>query len=178
MSNIHEIPKVYWHAGMSSGGTLSLALEIRGEISRQAKEGELANALVQCYKAMKKSGYIPVDAQVLSSRDIADNYGKSRQYWEKLLREGKILYRETRAGRITTDLWIDGYLKDKEAVDIYVKHVRESLRRINATNRHSGIIDCSACGESKFSFAINQGCNTNGGCQECGFHIHTTNTNV
>src|SRR3989344_1319270 len=115
--------KIYWHANISSGGTLSLGVDLSGEFSRNEKEKIIADAIEACHESMEEKGYIPFNAQVMSSRDISKKYGKSRQYWEKLLNENKILYKETSAGRITTNLWVEGYLNDKEKVDQYVKDV-------------------------------------------------------
>ncbi|OGN14379.1 MAG: hypothetical protein A3G02_02185 [Candidatus Yanofskybacteria bacterium RIFCSPLOWO2_12_FULL_44_13b] len=166
--------KFYWHANTSSGGTLSLGVDLTGKFSKSEKERIIADAIRACYESMEQSGYIPFNAQVMSSRDIADKYGKSRQYWEKLLNEGKILYKETSAGRITTDLWIQGYLDNKPEVDGYVKNVREVIRRVEAHERKWGSVQCPVCQESRFEFAVNGDTNMNGICRACGFHVHTT----
>ncbi len=172
--------KFYWHAGMSSGGTLSLTGSFQGEFSKEQKERELAKAIEQCQEYMENNGYIPYTSQLMSSRDIAQKYGKTRQYWEKLLGEGKILYKETSAGRITTDLWVQGYLDKPEEVNKYVKNVKTILRTINGLDQKERWwqkIDCPACGQHTFDFAVNSNGNTNGVCRNmpCGFHINTTN---
>lgn len=163
--------KFYWHASTSSGGTLSLSLDFESELSKKDKESALAKGLMLAYKFMEKNGYIPFKAQLLSSRDIAEKYGKSRQYWEKLLNEGKILYKETSAGRITTDLWIKGYLGSKEEVDKYVKNVRSVIKSINESGRKAGTVTCPACGVGRFEFFVNTGGNTNGICRDCNLHV-------
>jgi len=176
---MNEKPKkFYWHANTSSGGTLSLGLDIEGELSKNDKERILADAISKCYQHMEGRGFIPFNAQLMSSRDIAEKHGKTRQYWEKLLNEGKILYKETSAGRITTDLWVQGYLGNKEQVDKYVKNVRSVLKTISKSGNKQGWwqkIDCPVCGQNTFEFAINIGGNINGICRNCSFHIHTTN---
>lgn len=165
--------KFYWQANTSSGGTLSLDVNFDGSVSKNEKEKALAHALTQCYEFMSDKGYIPFDAKLMSSRDIAEHYGKSRQYWEKLLNEGKILYKETSAGRITTDLWVNGYLGNKEKVDGYVRNVKKMLQIINESKKKNANIICAQCGEDNFQYAVNIGGNTNGICRSCHFHIHT-----
>jgi len=167
--------KFYWHANVSSGGTLSLMIDLDGEFSKEEKVDTLAESLKNCYEFMKERGYIPYNAQLLSSGDIAEQYGKSRQYWEKLLNEGKILYKETSAGRITTDLWIRGYLDNKDEVNKYVKNVREVIHTIeNLKEKTFRPITCPVCNTERFRYSVNKGRNINGICDECGFHIHTT----
>ena len=172
--------KFYWHANTSSGGTLSLGVNFEGQFSKEQKEKVLAGAIEQCREQMENNGYIPHNAQLMSSRDISDRFGKSRQYWEKLLNEGKILYKETSAGRITTDLWVQGYIGNLEEVNKYVKNVKTILKTINDTKHKDRIwrqVECPACRQNTFSFAVNVGGNTNGVCRDmsCGFHVHTTN---
>lgn len=167
--------KFYWHANTSSGGTLSLDLDFEGGLSKNEKESALADGISKCYQFMREKGYIPFSARLMSTRDIAEEYGKSRQYWEKLLREGKILYKETSAGRITTDLWVNGYLGNKEEINQYVKNVRSVLRSITESIRNYGAVICPACEKERFEFAINAGGNVNGVCRPCGFYVHTTN---
>lgn len=172
--------KFYWHANTSSGGTLSLDINYQGNLSKGQKEAAVANAILQCKEQMEHEGYIPYSAQLMSSTDISDKHGKTRQYWEKLLKEGKILYKETSAGRITTDLWVQGYLGNREQVDKYVKDVRTVLKKINDLDPKDRLwrkIDCPVCGQNTFDFAVNVNGNTNGVCRNvgCSFHVHTTN---
>lgn len=51
---------------------------------------------------------------LLSSRDIAKLHGKSRQWWEKLMSQGKIYYHQTSAAKITSTKWVDLYLTNKK----------------------------------------------------------------
>jgi hypothetical protein len=163
----------YWHAIASSGGTLSLDVGVQQLKSKSERISALADALKQATKCMEERGYIPFEARLMSSRDIAEEYGKTRQYWEKLLSEGKILYKETSAGRITTNLWVKGYLGNKAEVDKYVKRVRALLQRINESGRKSGSVVCSVCEKGRFEFYVNTNSSTNGICRACGFHVHT-----
>lgn len=168
--------KIYWHANISSGGTLSIGLDYEGALSKSEKEEIIADVISACHKTMEKEGYIPFSAKMMSSRDISKRFGKSRQYWEKLLSEGKILYKETSAGRITTDLWIQGYIDEKKKVDKYVKDVKKVLRLIEEREFDWDTVNCPVCGENTFNYAVNTGGSTNGICRNpsCDFHIHTT----
>lgn len=166
--------KFYWHANTSSGGTLSLSLDLEGEYTKEEKESALAEGLRACAENMKERGYIAHDTQIMSSSDIAKEYGKTRQYWEKLLNEGKIHYRETSAGRITTNLWVQGYLNDREQVNKYTRNVKEVLLTIDATGRVNGRVVCPVCSEEHFEFCVNVDANINGICRACNFYVHTT----
>lgn len=166
--------KFYWHAGTSSGGTLSLFVDFKGNFTKEEKEIALADSIGTCTEMMQKKGYIPYNSSIMSSGDLAHNYGKTRQYWEKLLNEGKIHYKETSAGRITTDLWVQGYLDDKENVNKYVNYVKIVLQRIDLDKKSYGRIICPVCEKEKFEYAVNGDTNINGICRECGFHVHTT----
>jgi hypothetical protein len=165
--------KFYWHANKSSGGNLSIGISFEGQLSQQDKVSALADVIGECQKSMEQEGFIPHDAHLMSSSDISEKYGKSRQYWEKLISEGKIRYKETSAGRITTDLWIKGYLGNKEEVDRYVKNVQQQLTKIEAAKKRSGTLICTVCGEERFEYYTNTD-NINGICRACGFYIHTT----
>lgn len=164
--------KFYWHAGVSSGGTLSLSLGYDPLLSKEQKEQILAVGLDEAYKHMEQEGYIPANARLMSSRDIARENGSTRQYWEKLLNEGKILYAETSAGRITTDLWVNGYLGNREEVNRYVQNVRAVLKEIGDNWKSHGTLKCPACEAERFEYNSNQN-NTNGVCRSCGFYVHT-----
>ncbi|MFZ1074986.1 MAG: hypothetical protein WAN50_01290 [Minisyncoccia bacterium] len=166
--------QVYWHAGASSGGTLSLGIDMTGQFTKEEKEQEIAHGIAKCYEQMEKDGFIPFRARTMSSRDIAREYGKSRQYWEKLLNEGKIRYKETSAGKISTDLWVMGYVNDKENVDRYVRDVKTVLTTIDESGRKYGSVTCPICGVERFEFHVNPA-QINGLCRACGFHVHTTN---
>lgn len=166
--------KFSWHAMTSSGGTLELSLyfpDTRG-MTKQLKEKALAAALADSYKFMMSKGYLPPEARFMSSSDLAKEYGKTRQYWEKLLNEGKIPYKETSAGRITTDLWVQGYVNNKEEVDKYIRNCNLILKAVSETKKRSGTVTCSECKESRFEFNVNVNGNTNGICRNCGFHIN------
>lgn len=171
---VNNLPKFLWHANASSGGTLNLLIDFKGKFSSKEKQEALAQAIEECQKFMENKGYIPHDAKLLSSRDIAKRYGKTRQYWEKLLNEGKILYKETSAGRITTNIWVQGYLGDKDRVDGYVKNVREVLAHIKESGHSWGSAVCPVCTKERFEYYVNTLGSTNGVCRSCGFHVHTT----
>lgn len=166
--------KFYWHASTSSGGTLSLSLSFDGKLEKKQKEKMLALGLHEAYKQMEEKGYIPFNARLMSSRDIAEEYGNTRQYWEKLLNEGKILYKETSAGRITTNLWVKGYLGNRDEVNKYVRDVRQVLKTIADSSKKHGSVECPVCSAQRFEYHVNPQ-QTNGICRACGFYVHTTN---
>jgi len=170
---IEEKRKFYWHANTSSGGTLSLGLDLVGQFSKEEKENLLAEGIRACVENMEVQGFIPHNAHIMSSSDLSKRYGKTRQYWEKLLNEGKIHYKETSAGRITTNIWVQGYLEDKENVNKYVRDVKNQLEKIDESTRSQGRVECSVCGEDKFEFAKNGEEYINGVCRSCGFYVHT-----
>ncbi|MFA6474718.1 MAG: hypothetical protein WCV88_00780 [Patescibacteria group bacterium] len=165
--------KFYWHANTSSGGTLSVRLTLAQGLSKAKKESALAQALKDCIRFMEQRGYIPANAEILSSSDIAKQYGHSRQYWEKLLNQGKILYRETSAGRITTDLWVKGYIDNKEKVDQYVRNAKTVLNAIRETKNKNGLVLCPVCNKDRFEFYVNTNTNVNGICRLCKFQVNT-----
>lgn len=165
----------FWHARFDNGGNLSLEINVREAKSSAEKIMAIASGLKQGVESMESRGYIPYHARLMSSQDLAEEYGKTRQYWEKLLKEGKILYKETSAGRITTNLWVEGYLGNKETVDSYIKNVRDVLGQIKIAKKTHGAVTCPVCGKSRFEFFVNANNNTNGLCRACGFHVHTMN---
>ena len=173
-SNKEDKRKFYWHANTSSGGTLSLGLDLTGEFSKEEKESALAEGIRACVENMESQGFIPYNATLMSSGDVAREYGKTRQYWEKLLTEGKIHYKETSAGRITTNLWVQGYLNDRDQVNKYVRNVKDVLEIIEGTKKTHGKVVCPVCNEEKFEFYSNSDVYTNGVCRSCGFYVHTT----
>jgi hypothetical protein len=167
--------KFHWQALASSGGTLQLSLYFPDlkELDKDKKEKALASALTSCHKFMLSKGYIPPEANFMSPSDVAKEYGKTRQYWEKLINEGKIPYKETSAGRITTDLWVQGYLDNREAVDEYTRNCNRVIQSILSQKRNQGRIECPKCGKLTFDYNVNIN-NINGLCRaECGFRIHT-----
>ena len=110
----------------------------------------------------------------MSPSDVAKEYGHTRQYWEKLIKEGKIFYKETAAGSITTDLWVNGYLNNKERVDEYVRFKNKVVASIAANDKKWGKTKCPQCGKMEFDFAVNVN-NINGVCRAgCGFRINAT----
>ncbi len=170
--------RFFWHAATSNGGTLSLDVNVKEAKNASEKTRAIASSLKQAVKSMQEQGYIPSHARLMSSRDIADEYGKTRQYWEKLLNEGKILYKETSAGRITTDLWVAGYLGKREEVDRYIKNVQTILKRITETKERHGAVLCPICEKTRFEFNVNMNGNVNGICRSCSFHVHTMSDQV
>jgi len=176
-NNKNKKPKKFsWHASVSSEGTLDLSLYFPSkDATKNEKERALASAIKQSKDFMLSKGYLLPDTRFLSSSDIAEKYGHTRQYWEKLLKEGKIPYKETSAGRITTDLWVQGYLNNKEKIDEYVKEVKKAVSSIRKEKRKMGTIECPRCKEKRLDYAVNVG-STNGLCRAgCGFRFNTTN---
>jgi hypothetical protein len=164
-----------WHSNVSSEGTLSLDLHFPDKgVTKEQKETALAESLRQNRAEMLRMGYLPPDSRWMSSRDIAEEYGHTRQYWEKLINEGKIPYKETAAGRITTDLWVQGYLDNKEKVDEYVRNRNKIVSTILSQKSKMGKARCPKCGEEEFTYAVNTH-SMNGICRaQCGFRVHTT----
>ena len=173
MTEKDDTLKFHWSAMTSSGGTLSLDLGITGAATKAQKESMLAEALKDAQLSMEQQGYIPGNARLMSPRDIAAEYGNTRQYWEKLLNEGKILYKETSAGRITTNLWVRGYLGNREEVNEYVRSVRNVLKTIDRFGKKNGRILCPVCDEERFEFYVNYA-HVSGVCRGCGFYVHAT----
>lgn len=171
-----ELKKFHWHAMVSSGGTLGLDLYFPNKnVTKDEKEKALASALAQSKNFMLSKGYLFPDTSFMSSSDIAKTYGHTRQYWEKLLKEGKIPYKETSAGRITTDIWVQAYLDNKEKVDKYVRDRNKVILLIQKEKDKMGVVECPYCKEKRFDYAVNVN-NINGLCRAgCGFRIHTTN---
>jgi hypothetical protein len=164
--------KFYWRARTSSGGTLSLDLSYEGPSSKQQTERLLAEAIQQAHEHMEREGFIPLKAQLMTARDIAKEHGSTRQYWEKLLNEGKILYRETSAGRITTDLWVNGYLKRRDEVNRYVRNVNRIIKQVQESCNRTGELPCPVCFRN-FEYSMNYEY-INGICRSCGFYVHST----
>ena len=50
------------------------------------------------------------DLHLMSSRDISAKYGKSRQYWDKIMKQGKIVNYQVSAGRITFDKFVEDFI--------------------------------------------------------------------
>ncbi|PIU74940.1 MAG: hypothetical protein COS76_03430 [Candidatus Portnoybacteria bacterium CG06_land_8_20_14_3_00_39_12] len=146
-------------------GTLDLALSFPNAETEEEKIGALSIGLVQSYKYMLDKGYLSFKNSFF--------YAKTQEYWQKLLEEGKIPYREISKGEIKIDLWVPGYL-DKEKVDEYVDRCKKVLNDIDKSeNKRSGTIGCPVCKEEIFHFNVNVGGNINGTCQSCGFYLYT-----
>ncbi len=134
----------------------------------------LAESLRQNRNNMLSRGYLTPSSQFMSSRDVAEEYGHTRQYWEKLLNEGKIPFKESSAGRITTDLWVQGYLNNREVVDRYIRDRNKVVAAILSEQKKHGRTSCPNCGEVKFDYSVGYE-NINGLCRaRCGFRINTT----
>ena len=165
-----------YHATTSSGGTVDLHLHFPNTKSVSKDKGEfaLSDALTQAYFYMMKQGYLPMNADFLSPTDLANRYGYTRQYWEKLLKEGKVKYKQTSAGMITTSLWVEGYMKNrKEDVDEYVNNVGKAVATIKTETKRMGTAVCPVCGKTRMNFAVNTN-NINALCRACGFHLHVS----
>lgn len=165
----------HWHSSVSSEGTLSLSLYFPNKnVTKEQKQMALAESLRQNREAMLSSGYLPPDSRFMSSSDVSNQHGHTRQYWEKLLNEGKIPYKETSAGRITTDLWVQGYLNNREEVDEYIRNRNKIIEIILAQKKKSGRVECPSCGKNEFDYAVNIN-SANGICRAgCGFRVNTT----
>ena len=134
----------------------------------------LAESIRLNRNTMLSQGYLPPDSRFMSSSDVSEEHGHTRQYWEKLLNEGKIPYKETSAGRITTNLWVQGYLNNREKVDEYIRSRNKIIDNILSQKNKSGRVECPNCGKPDFSYAVNVG-SANGICRAgCGFRINTT----
>src|SRR3989338_6816353 len=143
-------------------------------LTKGQKEKALAYGIAASVKNMLERGFLTPEARFMSSMDIAEKFGQSRQYWEKLLSEGKIPFKETSAGRITTDLWVQGYLNNKEEVDRYIRDRNKVVAIIIDGKKKHGRITCPNCGEVQFDYNVNYQ-SINGLCRaRCGFRINTT----
>lgn len=164
-----------WQSSVSSEGTLSLDLYFPNKkVTKEQKEAAIAETLRQNREFMLSKGYLPPDTRFMSSKDVSEKHGSTRQYWEKLLNEGKIPYKETSAGRITTDLWVQGYLNNREKVDEYIRNRNKVVNSILAGKFKSGKIECPNCKKHSFDYFVNTD-NLNGICRaDCGFRIDTT----
>lgn len=174
----NESKNFHWQASVNSEGTLELSLYFPEEqieqLTKEKKEFAIAQGLSQSHKFMLSKGYLSPDCRFLSSSDIAQEYGHTRQYWEKLINEGKIPYKETSAGRITTNLWVQGYLNNKEKVDEYIRNRNKVVDLILKEKNKIGKTICPQCKESSFEYAVNIN-SVNGICRaRCGFRIDTT----
>lgn len=55
------------------------------------------------------------DFKFYACGDIAKKYGKTRQWWHKLMRQGKLKYHQTAAGKITLQKYLDEYFHSKKS---------------------------------------------------------------
>lgn len=176
MTKTNKTPYDYiWHSTVSNEGTLSLELYFPDKkATKEQKMLALAESLRQNRDNMLSRGYLTPNSRFMSSRDVAEEYGHTRQYWEKLLNEGKIPFKETSAGRITTDLWVQGYLNNKKEVDRYIRDRNKIVATILDGKKKHGRITCPNCGEVQFDYNVNYQ-SINGLCRaRCGFRINTT----
>ena len=165
--------KISMHGTMNSGGGVSFGLNFSGGMfSQEEKERALASNLAQLTNTMFEKGYI----RLMSASDIASEYGKSRQFWERLIRQGKIPYQQTSSGRITTNIWVEGYLKGKDEYALNAKKMRDIIINLEEAPeaKGSGRITCVKCGADSFQYYYNQGHHINGSCDNgCGFRVDT-----
>ena len=62
-------------------------------------------------KKLADEGWIIPEVMVLmSEKDVANKFGKSKQYWGKVMGQGLIRNLQTSAGRITTDYWVEKFI--------------------------------------------------------------------
>jgi hypothetical protein len=168
--------KYSWHAGINSGGNLSLMLSVPSGTTADEKEMALAKGISESVKVMREKGYLSPESRFMTSTDLSNDYGFTRQYWEKLLKEGKILYKEAAAGMITTDIWVQGYLSNKETVDRYARNCKSVAAKIKELKSRHGVTTCTDCGADRFEYNKNVS-STNGLCRACGFRIQVAENN-
>lgn len=60
------------------------------------------------------SKYMRDNIEFLSPSDISKKYGKTRQYWEKLMKLGKLWSQQTKAGKITTNKHLEEYFQTRK----------------------------------------------------------------
>ena len=180
-----ESTKYGWHGTVSSEGSLSLGIDIlpadQKALNQDVVLSILAESIRSSVKAMEEKGYIPLSKiRLMSSREMSEEFGNSRQYWEKLLREGKIPFYQTAAGSISVDIFVEAYLEKKGEVDNYVNNLRKVVRDIKASKSKSQSfrhMACPKCGEEKLDYAWNKGGHeANGICRSgsCDFRFKTS----
>jgi hypothetical protein len=95
---------------MGTNGRLRLSLYFKEpNTPTSGMETALADVLKEMVSIMISNGQL----KFMSPSDISKEYGKTRQYWSKLIREGKIQYQQTSAGAITTNLNVSNYLQSQ-----------------------------------------------------------------
>lgn len=167
----------YYMSGITnSGGSASLDIDFQGpSVSKTEEEKVLAIELMKITQFMFDKGYI----RFMSSSDLSRNYGRSRQYWEKLIKEGKIPYQKTASGSITTNVWVEGYLQE-EKVEKYSKALLKIRNEIIKRHGRDTYIremqlECPYCKNTTFDYNYNNGSSIQGLCRSpgCDFQIHT-----
>ena len=159
---------------MCSSGTIDADMRPHTGAKFSAEEmlGMKADALARITLAMERKGYI----RFMSPSEIEKTYGGYRQHWERLLREGRIRFIETSAGRMTIDLWIEQYLQNKEEIDKYCRMKNKVIKEIMERKERSCILMCPKCGERQLDCIYNilikpkkgEVYNTNGVCRNHG----------
>lgn len=76
---------------------------------------DIVTTINQCYGVLDALGNHLLHNEVfMSPTDIAKKYGKSRQWWNKLMRQGRIKYQQTSAGKITLESYVVNYLNKRK----------------------------------------------------------------
>lgn len=163
-----------YHGMITSSGSASLSYifsdpKIAEKLTDEEKAHVLSKVLSNLSKVMLDKGYI----RLQSVSDLSATYGKSRQYWEKLLSSGKIPYHQTAAGKITLNLWVEGYLSGEEYSDHALLARNTILEKFKEDDKSTGIITCPRCKSEKFRYYYNQGQHVTGLCQNCHFRLDT-----
>jgi len=138
---------------MCSSGTVGADMRPRTGAKFSAEEmlGMQSDALAQITLVMERKGYI----RFISPSEIEKTYGGFRQHWERLLREGRVKFIETSAGRMTIDLWIEQYLQNKEEIDKYCRMKNKVLKEIMERADRSCTLVCPMCGERQLDCIYN-----------------------
>ncbi|MBN2100589.1 TFIIB-type zinc ribbon-containing protein [Candidatus Dojkabacteria bacterium] len=130
----------------------------------------LSKSLEAVSKLMLEKGYI----KFLSTSDISKLYGKSRQYWERLLKEGRLPYQQTSAGKITLNLWVEGFLEGNKNYTSKMNWARSLIiKKHKLTNKDSGFVMCPNCNRKSLGYNYNRGTHINASCTRCRFRIDT-----
>lgn len=163
-----------------SNGTIKANMRPRTGAKFSAEEmlGMQADALTQITLVMERKGYI----RLMSPSEIEKTHGGYRQHWERLLREGRIRFIETSAGRMTIDLWIEQYIQNKEDIDRYCRMKNKVIKKVMERGERSCTLVCPKCGEQQLNCVYNifmkpkkgEVNNTNGVCRNygCTFKFH------
>ncbi len=176
--------KYGWSGNISSEGTLNLDVSFlpdKQKVEQDLLYAILAEAIQGSVKLMEEKGYVSLsELRLMSSREMAEEYGNSRQYWEKLLREGKIPFYQTAAGRISLDLYVEAYITKKEDVDRYTNNIRKVVRQMKESKEAVSILrktQCPSCKEQTLDYNWNKSAHeANGICRSnnCDFRFMTS----